>query len=74
MENLIYYIKDNYWLGYQKTNLNHFEIRKDKLEKALANAEWLMHQIKEDYNNSNGIHELNPYVTVDELVKFLLNH
>jgi hypothetical protein len=44
------------------------------LEKALDNAEWLMHQIKEDYNNPNGIHELNPYVTVNELVKFLLNH
>ena len=47
---------------------------KEKTETAIQNAAWLRMEMETELQANDGkIYELNPYVTVDELVKKLLN-
>ena len=66
------YLTSNYWRNYHKTKLDHYKILREQLPEGLKNAPWLRDQMQEDFEEANGMHVLNPYVTVDKLVSDLL--
>jgi len=67
---ILSYIKRNDYLAYEKTNYYKL-LTEDKKKTAVANAEWLYKQNKNDIDRGMFLYELNPFTNFDLLIKYL---
>jgi hypothetical protein len=65
-----YMRKKGYLIGSTKTSESVFPMIKDQLEIGFENAAWLRYE-SQNHQSELPIHERNPYITTDELVKRL---
>lgn len=69
---VIDHLKASHLPDFKKTGQDHFKRTRDATQKGIANAQWLREQKALDRERENGaIYNLNPYITVDELVSAL---
>ncbi|MDY6802841.1 MAG: RloB family protein [Cyanobacteriota bacterium] len=70
-----YLLNKDYFPGYsKKANIEIYSSLKELTQTAIENAAWLRMEMETELQAKDGkIYELNPYVTVDELVKKLLS-
>lgn len=69
-DEILSYIKRNDYLAYAKTNYYN-QLTEEHKKTAVANAEWLYKQHKNDIDRGMFLYELNPFTNFDMLIKYL---
>jgi hypothetical protein len=70
-DDIISYIKKEHFINYEK-NINAYITLKDKIDKALERAVWLMNQNQNDLDRGTKINDLSVYTDVHLLVQKLI--
>lgn len=65
------FLRTNHLNTYHKTKTDHFTTLKTALPTAIVNATWLRQQKQFELDGGTGLHEIDPYTTMDELILFI---